>query len=198
MLKASYDAAMLKVDELLAQLKDERLKSLEMKKWLQSSNTSRIGMEQVTATLHQVHMSLTEKMSQFRPVMLVCRTVKLSAPPLPLDAQRSHSDLLLSVFDPRVEKTTIPTAWGVDIELQPLVHQQEIHLQLFRKSASVSLNGLFTGRSCSNRVSPRTVMSSRARSSHRTRDPLDITKQTHFTGLWTMKCEADEMNVLQI
>ncbi|XP_034443005.1 protein fantom isoform X2 [Hippoglossus hippoglossus] len=54
MLRASYDAAMLKVDELLAQLKDERLKSLEMKKWLQSSNTSKIGMEQLQQQICEV------------------------------------------------------------------------------------------------------------------------------------------------
>ncbi|XP_040894790.1 protein fantom isoform X2 [Toxotes jaculatrix] len=45
-LKASHDAAMLKVDELSDQLKDERLKSLDLEKQLQSSTISKIKMEQ--------------------------------------------------------------------------------------------------------------------------------------------------------
>ncbi|XP_060932316.1 protein fantom [Limanda limanda] len=60
MLKASYDAAMLKVDELLAQLKDERLKSLEMKKRLQSSNSSKMGMEQLQQQIGEVQQERDE------------------------------------------------------------------------------------------------------------------------------------------
>ncbi|CAB1422157.1 unnamed protein product [Pleuronectes platessa] len=60
MLKASYDAAMLKVDELMAQLKDERLKSLEMKKWQQSSNSSKIGMEQLQQQIGEVQQERDE------------------------------------------------------------------------------------------------------------------------------------------
>lgn len=47
-LKVSHDAAMAKVDELSAQLKDERMKSLELEKQLQTSVISKINMEQVT------------------------------------------------------------------------------------------------------------------------------------------------------
>lgn len=53
-LKLSHDAAMLKVDELSAQLKEERMKSLDLEKQLQSSTISKIKMEQVT--LHQDYM----------------------------------------------------------------------------------------------------------------------------------------------
>lgn len=48
-LKASHDAAMMKVDELSAQLKDERMKSLDLEKRLQSSTVANIRMEQVSA-----------------------------------------------------------------------------------------------------------------------------------------------------
>ncbi|KAM7002344.1 protein fantom [Tautogolabrus adspersus] len=53
-LKASHDAAMLKVDELLAQLKDERMKSLELEKRLQSSNISKLKMEQLQERISEV------------------------------------------------------------------------------------------------------------------------------------------------
>uniref|UniRef100_A0A3B4X5H9 RPGRIP1 like n=1 Tax=Seriola lalandi dorsalis TaxID=1841481 RepID=A0A3B4X5H9_SERLL len=45
-LKASHDAAMLKVDELSGELKDERLKSLDLEKQLQSCSISKKKMEQ--------------------------------------------------------------------------------------------------------------------------------------------------------
>lgn len=48
-LKASHDAAMMKVDELSAQLKDEKMKSLDLEKRLQSSAVANIRMEQVSA-----------------------------------------------------------------------------------------------------------------------------------------------------
>lgn len=51
-LKASHDAAMMKVDELSAQLKDERMKSLDLEKRLQSSAVANIRMEQVSAAQH--------------------------------------------------------------------------------------------------------------------------------------------------
>lgn len=52
-LKASHDAAMMKVDELTAQLKDERMKSLDLEKRLQSSAVVNVRMKQVsTAGLH--------------------------------------------------------------------------------------------------------------------------------------------------
>uniref|UniRef100_A0A8P4FXH8 RPGRIP1 like n=1 Tax=Dicentrarchus labrax TaxID=13489 RepID=A0A8P4FXH8_DICLA len=53
-LKASHDAAMAKVDELSAQLKDERLKSLDLEKQLQSSNIARIQMEQLQERISEV------------------------------------------------------------------------------------------------------------------------------------------------
>uniref|UniRef100_UPI0037E7B87E protein fantom n=1 Tax=Semicossyphus pulcher TaxID=241346 RepID=UPI0037E7B87E len=53
-LKASHDAAMLKVDELSAQLKDERMKSLELEMQLQSSNISRKQMEQLQERISEV------------------------------------------------------------------------------------------------------------------------------------------------
>uniref|UniRef100_A0A3Q1H2B0 RPGRIP1 like n=1 Tax=Acanthochromis polyacanthus TaxID=80966 RepID=A0A3Q1H2B0_9TELE len=46
-LKASHEAAMAKVDELSAQLKDERLKSVDLEKQLQSSSISRLRVEQL-------------------------------------------------------------------------------------------------------------------------------------------------------
>lgn len=48
-LKASHDAAMMKVDELTAQLKDERMKSLDLEKRLQSSAVVNVRMKQVSA-----------------------------------------------------------------------------------------------------------------------------------------------------
>lgn len=56
MLKLSHDAAMVKVDELSARLKEERMKSLDLEKQLQSSTISKMKMEQVTAALHQDYM----------------------------------------------------------------------------------------------------------------------------------------------
>lgn len=56
-LKASHDAAMMKVDELSAQLKDERMKSLDLEKRLQSSTVANIRMEQVSAAQHRVLLS---------------------------------------------------------------------------------------------------------------------------------------------
>ncbi|XP_035521640.1 protein fantom [Morone saxatilis] len=53
-LKASHDAAMAKVDELSAQLKDERLKSLDLEKQLQSSNIARIQMEQLQEQISEL------------------------------------------------------------------------------------------------------------------------------------------------
>lgn len=50
MLKTSHDAAMLKVDELSAQLKDERMKSLDLEKQLQCSTVARMKMDQVSNT----------------------------------------------------------------------------------------------------------------------------------------------------
>uniref|UniRef100_A0A3B4XMA1 RPGRIP1 like n=1 Tax=Seriola lalandi dorsalis TaxID=1841481 RepID=A0A3B4XMA1_SERLL len=53
-LKASHDAAMLKVDELSGELKDERLKSLDLEKQLQSCSISKKKMEQVSALQEQI------------------------------------------------------------------------------------------------------------------------------------------------
>ncbi|XP_054475584.1 protein fantom [Anoplopoma fimbria] len=53
-LKVSHDAAMLKVDELSGQLKDERMKSLDLEKRLQSSNISRMKMEQLQERIGEV------------------------------------------------------------------------------------------------------------------------------------------------
>nr|XP_020504543.1 protein fantom [Labrus bergylta] len=53
-LKASHDAAMLKVDELSAQLKEERMKSVELEKRLQSSNISKLKMEQLQERISEV------------------------------------------------------------------------------------------------------------------------------------------------
>lgn len=47
-LKLSHEAAMVKVDELSADLKNERLKRLELEKQLQSASVSRTRMEQVS------------------------------------------------------------------------------------------------------------------------------------------------------
>ncbi len=49
MMKASHDAVMMKVDELSAQLKDERMKSLDLEMQLQSSTVAKMKMEQVSA-----------------------------------------------------------------------------------------------------------------------------------------------------
>ncbi|XP_047202690.1 protein fantom isoform X3 [Girardinichthys multiradiatus] len=46
-LKASNDAAMVKVDELTAQLKDERMKNLELDQQLQTANITKIQVEQL-------------------------------------------------------------------------------------------------------------------------------------------------------
>lgn len=51
-MKASHDATMAKVDELSTQLKDERLKSLDLEKQLQSSNIHRIEIQQVNKICH--------------------------------------------------------------------------------------------------------------------------------------------------
>ncbi|XP_070763837.1 protein fantom [Enoplosus armatus] len=53
-LKVSHDAAMMKVDELSGQLKDERLKSLDLEKRLQSSTISKIKMEQLQERISEV------------------------------------------------------------------------------------------------------------------------------------------------
>ncbi|KAM6936880.1 protein fantom [Xenentodon cancila] len=53
-LKASHDAAIAKVDELSAQLKDERLKSLELEKQLQSANITKIRVEQLQERIAEV------------------------------------------------------------------------------------------------------------------------------------------------
>ncbi|KAL7403119.1 hypothetical protein ABVT39_024788 [Epinephelus coioides] len=53
-LKVSHDAAMLKVDELSAQLKDERLKSLDLEKQLQTSAISRLNMEQLQERISEL------------------------------------------------------------------------------------------------------------------------------------------------
>ncbi|XP_041794749.1 protein fantom [Chelmon rostratus] len=53
-LTASHDAAMMKVDELSAQLKDERLKSLDLEKLLQSSTVAKIKMEQLQERISDV------------------------------------------------------------------------------------------------------------------------------------------------
>ncbi|KAM7397361.1 hypothetical protein PAMP_020339 [Pampus punctatissimus] len=53
-LKFSYDAAMVKVDELSAQLKDERLKSLQLEKQLQSSIISKIKTEQLQERISEL------------------------------------------------------------------------------------------------------------------------------------------------
>uniref|UniRef100_A0A665UMS9 C2 domain-containing protein n=1 Tax=Echeneis naucrates TaxID=173247 RepID=A0A665UMS9_ECHNA len=53
-LKTSHDAAMEKVDELTAQLKDERLKSLDLEAQLQSCNLSRRRTEQLQEQLSEL------------------------------------------------------------------------------------------------------------------------------------------------
>ncbi|CAK6979146.1 protein fantom [Scomber scombrus] len=53
-LKFSHDAAMVKVDELSAQLKEERLKSLDLEKQLQSSVISKKSMEQLQDRLSEL------------------------------------------------------------------------------------------------------------------------------------------------
>lgn len=47
-LKVSHDTAMAKVDELSAQLKEERMKSLELEKQLQASGVAAVRTQQVT------------------------------------------------------------------------------------------------------------------------------------------------------
>lgn len=47
-LKVSHSAAMMKVEELSAQLKDETMKNLDLEKHLQSCNISRMKMDEVT------------------------------------------------------------------------------------------------------------------------------------------------------
>ncbi|XP_041650612.1 LOW QUALITY PROTEIN: protein fantom [Cheilinus undulatus] len=53
-LRASHDAAMLKVDELSAQLRDERMKSLDLEKQLQSSSISKLKMEQLQERISEL------------------------------------------------------------------------------------------------------------------------------------------------
>ncbi|XP_056242160.1 protein fantom isoform X2 [Seriola aureovittata] len=53
-LKASHDAAMLKVDELSGELKDERLKSLDLEKQLQSCSISKKKMEQLQEQISEL------------------------------------------------------------------------------------------------------------------------------------------------
>ncbi|XP_037538552.1 protein fantom [Nematolebias whitei] len=53
-LKVSHDAAMEKVDELSAQLKDERLKSLELNKQLQTRSLSKIHVEQLQQQISEL------------------------------------------------------------------------------------------------------------------------------------------------
>lgn len=50
-LKVSHDAAMAKVDELSAELKEERLKSLDLEKQLQGSSVAALRTQQVTYPL---------------------------------------------------------------------------------------------------------------------------------------------------
>lgn len=61
-LKVSHDAAMAKVDELSDQLKEEKMKSLDMEKQLQASGVAAVRTQQVTSlgvlvmvTLHRNH-----------------------------------------------------------------------------------------------------------------------------------------------
>lgn len=59
-LKDSHDAAMLKVDELSAQLNDERMKSMGLEKQLQSSSIPRMTVEQVSCRTQRIlHVSRT-------------------------------------------------------------------------------------------------------------------------------------------
>uniref|UniRef100_A0A3Q3SFD4 RPGRIP1 like n=1 Tax=Mastacembelus armatus TaxID=205130 RepID=A0A3Q3SFD4_9TELE len=53
-LKASHDAAIHKVDELSAELKDERLRSLDLEKELQSSVISRMKLEQLQERISEL------------------------------------------------------------------------------------------------------------------------------------------------
>ncbi|XP_070828950.1 protein fantom [Chaetodon trifascialis] len=53
-LRTSHDAAMAKVDELSAQLKDERLKSLDLEKRLQSSTVAKMKVEQLQEQIRDV------------------------------------------------------------------------------------------------------------------------------------------------
>lgn len=71
-LKLSHDAAMVKVDELSAQLKEERMKSVDLKKRLQSSSISTIKTEQVTAALHLEHVVLTDAPPNISNTDVVC------------------------------------------------------------------------------------------------------------------------------
>ncbi|KAK2842876.1 hypothetical protein Q5P01_013076 [Channa striata] len=53
-LKASHDEAVLKVEELLVQLKDERMKNLDLEKQLQSLIISKIKMDQLQERISEV------------------------------------------------------------------------------------------------------------------------------------------------
>ncbi|XP_013878451.1 protein fantom [Austrofundulus limnaeus] len=53
-LKVSHDAAMMKVDELSAQLKEERLKSLELNKQLQTKNLTKTHLEQLQQQISEL------------------------------------------------------------------------------------------------------------------------------------------------
>ncbi|XP_047451230.1 protein fantom [Mugil cephalus] len=53
-LRTSHEAAMAKVDELSAQLKDERLKSLDLERQLQTSNISKRRMEQLDERIREL------------------------------------------------------------------------------------------------------------------------------------------------
>ncbi|KAF3706012.1 Protein fantom Nephrocystin-8 RPGR-interacting protein 1-like protein [Channa argus] len=53
-LKASHDAALLRVEELSAQLKNEWMKSLDLEKQLQSSTISKIKMEQLQERISEL------------------------------------------------------------------------------------------------------------------------------------------------
>lgn len=70
-LKTIHEAAMAKVDELSAQLKDERLKSLDLKRQLQSSSISKRRTEQVNILFTPVPWS-QEKTPEDKPFLCCC------------------------------------------------------------------------------------------------------------------------------
>lgn len=57
-LKASYDAAVAKMDEQLAQLKKEKQKNLELADQLQLSDLANIRAQQVGRSFHNVNIAM--------------------------------------------------------------------------------------------------------------------------------------------
>lgn len=94
MLKLSHDAAMTKVDELSVQLKDERLKSLDMEKNLQTAAVSSVKTEQVLTSVLCVRPPVL--LTPHRPSPLLQLQERISELEQERDLLKEDNDQLLS------------------------------------------------------------------------------------------------------